>query len=122
MATPSLTPPAAPARRESARIQLARLASDAALTEAGVTGPGGSALQATFSGTERIPGVTVVADGSVHAVALFLTAEPTDLHALSDRVIDAARRSAARAGLGDALGSVHVTFTDLTLPSESSAA
>lgn len=114
------TPAAADERRETPRIQLARLASQAAIAEPSVASlDGGLATRTTFAGTERLPGVVVVADDEGrHAVALFLKAAPTDLHALAERITGAVRGAAASAGLGAALGGVHVTFTDLTLPDE----
>lgn len=124
MATPSPSTPAAQPRRETPRLQLARLAGAAALAEPGITGldAGPSGRRGTFSGTERLPGVEVVADGPAYAVALFLTAEPTALDPLAARVTAAVRSAAASVGLGDALGAVHVTFTDLTLPDQITSA
>lgn len=99
-------------------MHLARVASEAALGQPGVTGLDGglAARHTTFSGTQRLPGVTVFADGDRLDVALYVTAEPTDLRALAARIHRAVERGADAARLP--LGEVHVTVTDLTLPDE----
>jgi hypothetical protein len=122
MATsPQSTPAAELQRRESPRITLARAAAGAALSHPAVTrlDSGASGLHATVAGTERLGGVTSVADGDGYAVALFLVVMPIDLHALAQEVEGAVREAATAHGLDTKLTAVHITFTDLTLPDES---
>ena len=121
MAQTPHTPPAAAARRESPRVRLARLATAAARSHAEVTGLDARAQYATSGPSGVLPGVVAAADddGSGRiAIALYLTAAPTDLHALSSAVQATVRSSADAAGLAGELASVHVTFTDLTLSEE----
>lgn len=119
MATTPHPAPAAPPRRESRRITLARRAVHAAGSVPGVTGTdaGRTGQHATFAGIEPIAGVTVIADADGrYAVDLYLTASPTDLRALGRQVERAVRAAASSDDLGHVVGGVHVTFTDLTIP------
>lgn len=120
MATPPESAPVAAERRESPRVALARVAVTAALTQPAITGVdgGNAATHTTFAGTERLEGVTVMPRDERYDVALYLTAEPTDLRALGGEVQRAVRSAAAVAQLEARLGEVHVTFTDLTFPDE----
>ena len=100
----------------SARVRLARLALDAALTEPGVAGPHESLLHFTLDGARRLPGVVCVAerDGR-YAVSLHLVARPVPLLPLMEAVQQRVRESAAVAGLGAVLGTVSVRVEDVAL-------
>ncbi|MBJ7471378.1 MAG: hypothetical protein JHD16_08740 [Solirubrobacteraceae bacterium] len=121
MATQQQATPAADERRETPRIQLARLAASAALEHADVTGADPARTHATHAGSERLPGVTVMPEGGEagaprYAVALYLVAGLTDLPVLAAQVESQVRRAADAEGLGGAISAIHITFTDLTLP------
>ena len=91
--------------------QLARLAVDGALGVTGVAAPyaGPDGRWATPDRDGAVAGAVVVAVGDGrYEVALHLIARPVPLHALADRVRDAVRDAAAKAGASDALGPVPV--------------
>jgi hypothetical protein len=98
----------------STRLQLARLAFDAALTVAGVVGAAGALESATATARDRVPGVVVAAlkDGR-YDVTLHLIAEVVPLHDLADRIRERVVRAATVAGLDPALGPVNVVFDDV---------
>jgi hypothetical protein len=104
------TPPPPP----STRLQLARVALDAALTVAGVVGTARALESATATARDRVPGVVVVAlkDGR-YDVTLHVIAEVVPLHDLADRIRERVVRAATVAGLGPALGPVTVVFEDV---------
>ena len=121
MATPEQATPAAVERRETPRIALARLAAMAAQTHVDITGADAARAHSTYAGSEQLCGVTVLPDGTAdseprYAVALYLTAAPTDLPALATEIATGVREAAAADGLDGAISAIHITFTDLTLP------
>lgn len=106
----------APERAPSPRMQLARVALEAALAVKGVAGAhsGPVALRATVEGRERVAGVVVVAAGDGrYGVELHLVTELVPLQPLAERVRKRVERAASTAGLRDALGAVDITFEDL---------
>jgi hypothetical protein len=107
--------PATPARvgRPTDRMLIAEAAIDTALAEAGVVRghDGGDGRYVTIVGSERLPGVVVVAlkDGR-YSVDLYLTAELVPLGPLAGRLREAVRRNVKAIGLGELLGPVDITF------------
>ncbi|MEJ7567362.1 MAG: hypothetical protein WKF41_03770 [Gaiellaceae bacterium] len=100
--------------RPSTRLQLARVALDAALTVAGVVGPVGALESATATARDRVPGVLVVAlNDRRYDVSLHLIAAVVPLHDLADRIRERVVRAATAAGLARALGPVNVVFEDV---------
>lgn len=110
---------ASPEIERSVRVELARLALAAALEVDGVVGaaPGPHGLFVTRDRDLRLSGVTAaaLADGR-YAVTLHLVVRLVPLPALADRVREQVTRSAARAGLADALGPVDIEIDDLVQP------
>jgi hypothetical protein len=99
--------------RPTDRMLIAGAAIAAALGEAGVVSghDGGDGRYATIVGSERLPGVVVVAlkDGR-YSVDLYLTAELVPLGPLAGRLREAVRRNVKAIGLGELLGPVDITF------------
>lgn len=106
----------APTVERSVRVELARLALVAALKVDGVVGaaPGPHGLCVTQDGDLLLTGVMAAAltDGR-YAITLRLVVRLVPLPALADRVREQVARSAARAGLADALGPVDIEIDDL---------
>ena len=100
----------------SVRVQLARLALEAALAVEGVVAsdPGPAGLRFTAGGGERLPGVTSAAraDGT-YGVRLHLVTQVVPLPELAERVRSGVARAAARAGLADRLGPVDIRIEDV---------
>ena len=100
----------------SARVRLARLALETALSIEGVVeanaGPVG--LRVTMDGTERLGGVvsTALPEGR-YGVSLHLNAAMVPLPALGDRIRERVRHAAGAAGLGQELGPVDIVFEDV---------
>lgn len=122
MSSPSsVASPAAPRRRETPRVALARVAASAASTVDGVAaldcGPTRRQVTATPDGS--IEGVVVMPSDARHDVELYVRAAPIDLHDLGQRISSAVRAAAAAAGRADELGAVHVTVTDIAPDLES---
>lgn len=109
--------PAGDVPRETPRIRLARLAVDAAGSCPGVAGldRGTGDRWSTRVGTERLPGVVVIADGDpgTYGVTVHVRARLTDLHVLADDVRHAVRAAAGSAGLDDHLGEIRIAITDI---------
>jgi hypothetical protein len=105
----------------SERVQLARLALDAALGVDGVVssdaGPLGTWVTADRG--ERLPGVvaTALADG-VYGVELHLVTEVVPLRPLAERVRSSVEQAVSSAGLAQLLGPVDITVEDVVLPNE----
>jgi hypothetical protein len=111
----------APAAVPSPRVQLARVALDAALTTSGVVrgdaGPNGTCVTGDGAGT--LPGVSVVAaPGGRYEVSLRLVAELVPLLELGARVAERVRAGAAGAGLADRMGELRVQWGDVLSPEE----
>lgn len=103
----------------SPRVRLAALALEAALAVDGVlaadAGPGSTHV--TTSGSTSLPGVLVVAESAGHySIDLGLRARLVPLAALADAVRARVVRSITRAGLGDLIGAIGVTFHDVVAP------
>jgi hypothetical protein len=101
---------------ESVRLQVARVALEAALTVDGVisgsSGPLG--LHVTRSGNERLVGVVCMADASGgYAVALHLVVGVVPLDRLAERIRSRVRARIAAAGLGDELAQLDIVFEDI---------
>ncbi len=100
----------------SVRVRLAVLALDAARAVEGVVAgdAGPNATHTTTSGSTTVPGVLVAAEsGGGYSIDLGLQARLVPLGALADAVRASVVDSITRAGLGDLLGAVNVTFHDL---------
>jgi hypothetical protein len=114
--------PAGPASTEpSERVQLARVALDAALGVDGVVsshaGPLG--VWVTADREERLPGVLATAlAGGGYGVELHLVTEVVPLPPLADRVRSSVQRAASSAGLSAVLGRVDIAIDDVVMPSE----
>ncbi len=110
-AGPSATRPASP------RVRIAQLAARAATAVPGVvdlqTGPLG--LRMTGGAGRRIDGVVVaaLADGR-YEVDLHLVCGLVALPPLADRVRTAVFEAAVAAGVGEAVGTVHVRIEDIS--------
>ncbi len=105
-----------PQRAPSARVQLARVALEAALKVKAVVGAhsGPLALRATVEGRERVAGVVVAAIGDGrYGVELHLVAELVPLPPLGERVRKRVERAASTVGLQDVLGPIEITFEDV---------
>ena len=114
-------PPRQPSAAPSKRVQLARLALEAALGVDGVVsshaGPSGTRVTGTRG--ERLPGVLATAlPGGRYGIDLHLVTDVVPLPQLADRVRSRAARAASGAGLGHLLGPVNVTIEDVVLPTE----
>lgn len=110
--------PAGPAPRPaSLRVRLAELAAGAAIAVPGVAGLRTSrlGLHVTGGAGQRVDGVVVTAlrNGS-YEVDLHLVCELVALPALAERVRAGVLDAAAGAGLGEALGPVHVRIEAIT--------
>ena len=113
-ARPASSPP-------SERVQLARLALDAALGVEGVVsshaGPFGTRV--TADRHERIPGVLSTAlAGGEYGVEIHLVTAVTPLLPLADRIRSRVVRAASLAGLAEVLGPVDITIEDVVMPDE----
>ena len=100
----------------SERVQLARLALDAALGVDGVVSSHAGPLgrRVTADREERLPGVLATAlAGGGYEVELHLVTEVVPLHPLADRVRSRVVQAASSAGLGGALGPVDITIADV---------
>jgi hypothetical protein len=114
-------PPRPASAAPSERVQLARLALDAALGVDGVVsshaGPLGTRV--TADREERLPGVLATAlAGGGYGVELHLVTEVVPLPPLADRVRSRVERAASSAGLADVLGPVDITIEDVVMPNE----
>lgn len=109
--------PVGDAPRETPRIRLARVAVDAAASCPDVAGldRGTADRWSTRVGTERLPGVVVIADGDpgTYGVTVHVRARLTDLHVLADDVRAAVRSAARSAGLDEHLGEIRIAITDI---------
>lgn len=98
-------------------MQLARLAALATLGCAGVLRLDGGPRDhwSTFAGSERLPGVVVIADDAPgrYAASVYLHAHLTDLRALAEEVRGAIRAAASAHGLAERLGEIRVAITDI---------
>jgi hypothetical protein len=98
------------------RLQVARVALEAALTVDGVTsGSSGSlGLRVTRSGSERLVGVVCAADASGgYAVALHLVVRPVPLDRLAERIRARVRARISAADLTDELARIDIVFEDI---------
>lgn len=114
-------PPRPGSAAPSVRVQLARLALDAALGVDGVVSSHAGRLgtRVTADRGERLPGVLATAlAGGGYGVELHLVTEVVPLHQLADRVRWRVARAASSAGLADVLGPVDVTIEDVVMPNE----
>jgi hypothetical protein len=103
----------------SARVRLAALALEAARAVDGVVAAdaGPNTRHITTSGSTTVLGVLVVAEsGGGYSIDLGLQARLVPLGALADAVRTSVVGSITRAGLGDLLGPVSVTFHDIAGP------
>lgn len=107
----------APPRPETPRIRLARVVSAAATGCPGVVDldAGDRDRYCTVTGTERLPGVLVMADGApgTYAATLYVRAALVDLPDLGRRLRSTVRDAAADHDLADHLGDVEVVVTDI---------
>jgi hypothetical protein len=98
-------------------VQLARVAAAAASGRPDVLRLDGGPRDhwSTFAGSERQPGVVVIADDAPgrYAVSLYLHARLTDLRVLADEVRGAIRDAASLHGLAERLGEIRVAITDI---------
>ena len=103
------------------RVQLARIAHDAAMATEGVVdtdaGPVGARM--TLDGAKRLQGVTstVLPDGR-YGLSLHLVCRMVPLHPLVDALRARLERAAAAAGVADELGPVDITIEDVREDSE----
>jgi hypothetical protein len=110
------SPVAAAAGRLSPRLRIARLAAEAAIATPGVlalrAGPPG--VRMTAGAGRRVDGVVVTAapDGR-YQVELHLVCGLVPLPALAEAVRSAVLMATAEAGLGDAVGPVHVRVEEI---------
>ena len=122
---PARTRASQPIRQVSAppseRVQLARLALDAALGVDGVVSVHAGPLETwvTADREERLPGVLVTAvAGGGYGVELHLVTSVVPLLPLADRVRSEVERAASSAGLADVLGPVDVAIEDVVVPGQ----
>jgi hypothetical protein len=106
----------APAPTDSVRLQVARVALDAALNVDGVSAGSGGALglHATQSGNKRLVGVVSAADAAGgYAVTLHLVVRVVPLDQLAERIRSQVDTQISAAGLSDELARIDIVFEDI---------
>ena len=106
----------APAATGSVRLQVARVALEAALNVDGVTARSGGplGLRATRSGNERLVGVVSAADASGgYAVTLHLVVRAEPLDQLAERIRSQVRAQISAGGLAAELARIDIVFEDI---------
>jgi len=101
------------------RVELARVALEAAVGADGVVGgnAGPSGQYVTGYAGTNLAGVVAAAEGAGRfSVDLFLTAELVPLPELGERLPGVVRDAVADAGLGGRIGAVSVSFLDVEHP------
>jgi hypothetical protein len=105
---------AAVAGRQSPRLRIARLAAEAAIATPGVLSLRAGGVRVTASAGGRVDGVVVTAArNGRYEVELHLVCELVPLPALAEAVRSAVLVAIADAGLGDAVGPVHVRIEEI---------
>lgn len=103
----------------SVRLDLARVASAAAVRVPGVAsvGPRPTLLHSTQVGSDRVEGVVCAAEpGGRYGIVLYLGAEAKPFRELGEKVRERVVAAAGRAGLEEDLGSVDVVIDELVEP------